>query len=249
MRKIIFSLIFLNLVGCTYISHSGDENIVNNECKIAGADSTQCKIKNLQDYTILEKEVSLGVLYLFGDDKTQTNYKLAYKLLKSAADNNNVEALNGLGIMYLYGMGKNQDYDLAEKYFKTALGLGDKIANYNLGELYRQKNDINLSTYWYNKSIADNPYKAYEGLSKLYIQNNEYKKAFIYSEKAAELNNPEAEYNLGVFFENGIYVERDINKAIYWYQKAAQKGHQDAIHNLQGLNGGTIANRTLNTHE
>jgi uncharacterized protein len=242
MEKIIFSLIFFNLVGCSYFSHSSDENIVKNECKVAGEDSTQCKIKNLKDYTSIEKEASLGILYLFGDNKTQANYKLAYKFLRSAADNNNVEALNGLGIIYLYGMGKNQDYDVAEKYFKTALNLGDKIAEYNLGELYRQKDNIDLSAYWYQKAIVDNPYKAYEGLSKLYIQNNEYKKAFIYSEKAAELNNPEAEYNLGVFFEKGIYVEMDINKAIYWYQKAAQKGHHDAINNLQGINNGTVAN-------
>ena len=234
MTKIIFTFILINLVGCTYFNH---DNIINNKCTIAGAGSTQCKIKNLQDYTTTEKEASLGILYLYGDDKTSTNYKRAYEFLKLAINKNNIEALNGLGIIHLYGLGKKPDYNLAEKYFKKAFELGDKIAIYNLGELYRKKNDINLSSSWYKQAIADNPYKAYEGLSKLYIQNYQYKEAFIYSEKAAELKNSEAEYNLGVFFEKGIYVEKNIDKAIYWYKKAVQQGHQDAFHNLQGING------------
>ena len=65
-----------------------------------------------------------------------------------------------------------------------------------------------------------------------YIEQGDYKKAYEYTVKATELNNVEAEYNLGVFYEKGIYVQKDIQKAIFWYKKAAKQGHKDAINNL-----------------
>ena len=121
---------------------------------------------------------------------------------------------------------------IAEEYFKQADKLGDKNAKNNLGDLYRIKNKNSSAEHWFNLAIKDNPYKAYEGLSKMYIEQERFKEAYEYSEKAAELNNPEAEYNLGVFYEQGICVKKDIKRAMYWYEKAAKQGHINAINNL-----------------
>ena len=49
----------------------------------------------------------------------------------------------------------------------------------------------------------------------------------------ATLGSAEAKYKLGVRFENGDGVERDMGKAISWYRKAAQKGHVGAKKNLE----------------
>ncbi|WP_436862107.1 tetratricopeptide repeat protein [Acinetobacter haemolyticus] len=61
------------------------------------------------------------------------------------------------------------------------------------------------------------------------------KKHLSFLKKAAELGNPEAQYNLGVFFEQGVYVKKDKKQAEYWYEKAAKQGHLNAINNLNIL--------------
>ncbi len=49
---------------------------------------------------------------------------------------------------------------------------------------------------------------------------------------AAEKNDPNAQFNLGLSYEAGLGVEKDIKRAIYWYEKSAAQGHIIACHNL-----------------
>ena len=44
-----------------------------------------------------------------------------------------------------------------------------------------------------------------------------------------------AQLNLGAAYDNGIGVPRDLEKAIYWYQKAAEQGLAEAQFNLAHL--------------
>jgi len=58
--------------------------------------------------------------------------------------------------------------------------------------------------------------------------------AFIFYRRImlAEIGNTTAQNNLGVMYHNGEGVERDYNKAIYWYLRAAEHGHKVAQNNL-----------------
>lgn len=40
----------------------------------------------------------------------------------------------------------------------------------------------------------------------------------------AEAGNPEAQYHLGMLYNNGIGTEKDLAKAFYWFEKAATAG-------------------------
>lgn len=55
-----------------------------------------------------------------------------------------------------------------------------------------------------------------------------YVKAQEWWEKAAAQGEPEAAYNLGVYYANGRGVQRDANKALEWFEKAAAQGHEGA---------------------
>ena len=57
-------------------------------------------------------------------------------------------------------------------------------------------------------------------------------KAFYWYQKSAEAGNSNAQYNLGLCYENGKGVEIDLEKAFYWYQKSAEAGNSDAQYNL-----------------
>ena len=48
----------------------------------------------------------------------------------------------------------------------------------------------------------------------------------------AELGDAEAQYNLGVMYDEGAGRERDLARAAQWYRKAAEQGFVDAQTNL-----------------
>lgn len=46
--------------------------------------------------------------------------------------------------------------------------------------------------------------------------------------RMAEQGNPEAQYMLGIMYEDGSGVEQNLAKAFLWYEKSALQGYQDA---------------------
>jgi TPR repeat protein len=48
----------------------------------------------------------------------------------------------------------------------------------------------------------------------------------------AELGDVEAQFNLGVMYDQGAGVDRNLEKAADWYRKAAEKGFIDAQTNI-----------------
>ena len=53
--------------------------------------------------------------------------------------------------------------------------------------------------------------------------------------KAAECGDPEAQYRLAQFHEDGIRVERDVEQAIFWYRKAAWQDYGPAVEKCREL--------------
>lgn len=52
---------------------------------------------------------------------------------------------------------------------------------------------------------------------------------------AAKNGHTYAQYRLGKMYENGVIVERDIEKAVQWYQKASENGLSLAKERLKEL--------------
>lgn len=51
----------------------------------------------------------------------------------------------------------------------------------------------------------------------------------------ANLQDKDVQNNLGSIFENGIMVEKDIHKAVYWYEQAISQGDELAMSNLADI--------------
>ena len=60
-----------------------------------------------------------------------------------------------------------------------------------------------------------------------------YETAAEWFRKAAEQGNADAQYNLGMCYQEWKGVEQSFSKAEEWYTKAAQQGHQGAINRLE----------------
>jgi TPR repeat protein len=67
----------------------------------------------------------------------------------------------------------------------------------------------------------------------LYLAKN-YDKALSVCGDRANEGDVDAQYNLGVMYDQGYGVLQDYNQAIYWYKKAAEQGLAKAQVNLGG---------------
>ena len=74
-------------------------------------------------------------------------------------------------------------------------------------------------------------------LGVTHCKEGDYKKAFQYWTKAAELDDIDAHYNLSIMYRDGQGVEKDTKKELYHLEKAAIGGHADARYNLGQFEG------------
>ncbi|SHJ87894.1 Sel1 repeat-containing protein [Hathewaya proteolytica DSM 3090] len=71
-----------------------------------------------------------------------------------------------------------------------------------------------------------------EELINKYYLTAQYDKCFEGHLKLAEKGYPLAECQIGYFYLEGLGVEKDIEKAFYWTERAAEHGDRDSQYNL-----------------
>ena len=103
-------------------------------------------------------------------------------------------------------------------YQKFCVECGTKLEMTSEGNLYQKQFSSEIEELC--KKGVDYCDKAQNG--------NDYKKALVYLNKAAEAGHPKAMYYLGLCYEEGSGVEVDFEKSFNWYSKAAKENYIDA---------------------
>lgn len=188
------------------------------------------------NYSLLNR---MGIFYY-----NQKNYKSAVEYYQKAIalQPNEYIYYDNLGLAY----SDNADWENAEEAYKKAIELVPQDAVYinSLGVRYYGQNQYEKSIEYYGKATVINPLPLYFeniGLSFELLKNAEkaeksYLKALELTEKKAKQTPPEEKartYNcLGVFYDN----QKDLPKAIDFYQKAMEIMPQTTIYqtNLAG---------------
>jgi TPR repeat protein len=124
---------------------------------------------------------------------------------------------------------ENQKPEKAIKYFEKAIEKGYSEGYTGLGLVYfgfKELDPTFKKSFQYFKQGAEKGNKDSECmLGVLYFQGKgveeDKEKAFYYFNKAAESNDPFIMYMVG----NAYEVENNIDEAIKWYTKAAEKGY------------------------
>lgn len=114
-----------------------------------------------------------------------------------------------IGQMYLEAKGTNQDISQTINWFEKSVQLDNPDAAYQLGYIYKSdvygvRNDV-LSNKYFSSALSD------------YL--NEFKKNPYDADLAMRI---------GTFYNYGLGVEHDINRAISWYKKSVELGNQKA---------------------
>src|SRR5689334_11769770 len=101
-------------------------------------------------------------------------YHETLRLWRKAADAGSVDAINGLGLLYLYGQGININYEKAMAYFQIAVKDGSNAAMNNVGYMYDKglgvKEDNTIAIKWYQQAIDAGNADAFYSLGWMYDQ-------------------------------------------------------------------------------
>lgn len=149
----------------------------------------------------INSQLSLGYMYLYGEDGVAVDHKKAFEYYKMAAEQNDNVAINNLGSLYFSGIGTSRNPEVAAKMFDKAAQLGNSEASVNLAFLYIS-----------GQGIPKNGNAA----MKLFAQ-------------AAEKGNPTAAYMLGYSYFRGYMVDQDMRKSFDLIRKSANAGYDEAL--------------------
>jgi TPR repeat protein len=188
-------------------------------------------------------ESQMGAIHEHGIGVSQ-DYVESVSWYKKAADQGDEDGLFGLGTCYEYGLGVDQDYSRAAVLYSEAADRGSVSAELNIGILYEKGLGVNRDR---GRALEHFRRAAQQGHSraKLYLGSivlsdksageADKREAFKYAEEAASEKLEDAMFLIGSCFEIGNGVEKNINKSMEWFEKAACEGHAVAQFRLATL--------------
>jgi len=182
----------------------------------------------------------LSLMYESGQG-VEKNQEESIKWLILAAESGVPKIQYDLGIRYFYGYGIEQNYNEAAKWWELSANAGIADSQYNLGLMYYRgigiTKDKNKARILIEKAAKQEHDKAQHRLAMIYaLDDEDFITSLNWLEESAKKNNVEAQYNLGVFYERGYGVTKDLNKAKKWFQLAADQGLEMAIKKVKKLN-------------
>ena len=84
--------------------------------------------------------------------------------------------------------------------------------------------------------LAEEGYAPAQGnIADFYLNDKNYKEAFEWYSKAANNGDVRAQFNLSIFYQNGIYVQQDLDAKMYWLEKAGENGYGEAASLLANI--------------
>ncbi|MFA6102820.1 MAG: tetratricopeptide repeat protein [Victivallaceae bacterium] len=139
----------------------------------------------------------------------------------------------------------NRKKDVMNNSFELAFSIASQIADKDesvtlspetVAEIKNQKvNGTGISLYEMNAVFAkfiDNLSKKARSKALSSFSPPPLVESVADSHKNDEPEDAEAQYNLGVRYQNGDGVDKDMTKAVVWYRKAAEQGNAEAQNNL-----------------
>jgi hypothetical protein len=145
------------------------------------------------------KQAMMDVCQRYFDTKDCCNNEQVMKYLSILSEDNNKRAMLLLGIMFYSGLGVQQNYKEAAKWYEKAADGLEPYGLCNLGYCYSYGRDMDV----------------------------DHAKAYDCFSKSAYLGNANAMYKLGDMFFYGNHVDEDKKAAFYWYNEALNRGRND----------------------
>ncbi len=199
LRGVLASALLLAIAGFAHADELGDARAAYRQRDYA----TAFKLwRPLADKRNAEAETWLGVLYEEGL-AVGKDEQMAHSLMRKAAAQDYPEAICFLGERYVSGWhGTPHDVDQGLALMRTASEKGDVKCQYELGDFYR---------------------------SGLFGVRVDLAEAARWYQKSADAGYVLAEGRLATAYQFGLGVEKNVERANYWYLKAHQQNLDAAM--------------------
>ncbi len=188
---------------------------------------------------------------------TARNDEAMLSWLRKAAKCGDPEALAKLAYCHEYGRGVAVNKEKAVNLYHFAARLNHPAAQLKYAEhLQYEKKDLDGAMKWYKQAAAlKYPRAVYlsgmfalEGIGEKKSEDIAAQRFF----EAAQLGDPDAQYQLGNFFASGRGgLRKDDDTSAFWYAQAAGRGHAGAQYEIakRYLEGGKGLPRSLSKGE
>ena len=161
--------------------------------------------------------------------------KAGFNALKKKVDSGDMHYANSLGYTYEFGIGTSLSIKEAMKYYEMAAKQNNALGMTNLADLYIQEDKLKKAKPLLVKAAEkEHGYAQYLlAMNFFYYKQENNKEALYWLEKSASNDEPEALYQLGLY-----YAEKaDLAKAIKYYQRAAELNNAEAALELYYIYG------------
>ena len=188
----------------------------------------------------VDLQFAIGLLHESGLLGT-VDHEEALRWYRAAAGRGLAAAQTRLARMIAAGQGVEADPELAADLLKKAAEAGYAPAQYNLAIAYEGAAgvplDPDLAVTWYQRAAAQGLPEATYAMGRLVMNagSGSATGALAWYRRAAEAGLAEAANNLGLLYERGQGVARDVAAAATWYRRAADQGLAVAQNNLGQL--------------
>lgn len=174
----------------------------------------------------VEANYELGLIYQ--GDGFYHDFDKAVEHLELAAEQDHTEALYLLGRAYRHGeLGLTRDPARAVRYLEKAGKQGQPEAQKQLANIYNRgesgEPDGEKAIFWFRKAAEQGDAVAQNDLGILLVNGTAPEEGIEWLIKAADQDVTVAEFNLANAYSQGDLVEKDQERAFYYYSRLAEK--------------------------
>lgn len=174
---------------------------------------------------------------LYDEEASLQDLEKARQFYQFAADRGDANAINNIGCLLFWGKGVERDIPAGVACFKQAIALGNHPAAINLGLRLYYGDELPEDLVEAKKLLL----MAWPSFPKpcelgwLFAQEDNWKEAQSYYEKAARDNDADALFALGLHWSEGDFGAVDVRKAKQYLKRAVAAGHKKAAGLLSRL--------------
>ncbi|XP_076993381.1 death ligand signal enhancer [Tamandua tetradactyla] len=198
---------------------------------------------------LFQLSVSIAFNFLGTENMKSGNYTAAFSYFQKAADRGYSKAQYNVGLCHEHGRGTPRDLSKAALYYQLAASQGHSLAQYRYARCLLQA----AASLWdperqravsMLKQAADSGLKEAQAFLGVLFTKEPYldeQSAVKYLWLAANNGDSQSRYHLGICYEKGLGVQRNLGEAVRCYQQSAALGNELAKKRLKILFKNTSA--------